>query len=299
MLSIIICSKNPKLASTFFENIKETVGVEHEIICIDNSENKYSIFSAYNRGMLQSNFENLCFVHEDVIFHNHNWGEKIINHLDKPGTGILGLAGGDLATKVPSSWAALNPSMNIIQSDRSGKHPTKHIRIPDVEISRSVILLDGVFLCMKKSIFEKIRFDEELGGFHGYDFDICIQSILAGYLNYVIYDIKVEHHSHGNMNIDYKRSLIKVFKKWEGHLPLVEHKISDEEKEQILPLIERKRLYRLLKRLIRTGFPTNEIVEVISYYTKLIGSERSVNLLVILRLRIFMIRISSRIRNKK
>ena len=131
MLSIVICSKNKLLSNEFVDNIRNTVGVEYEIIHIDNSENKFTIFSAYNLGFYKSKYQYLCFVHDDVFFHSQNWGQRVIAHLQDPKTGILGLAGGDLVSRVPASWSGfLSQSKNIIQSDRTGKEPTQIVRKP-------------------------------------------------------------------------------------------------------------------------------------------------------------------------
>ena len=46
MLSLIICSQKPVLSTELSRNIKETVGVDYEIIHIDNSQHQYSIFQA-------------------------------------------------------------------------------------------------------------------------------------------------------------------------------------------------------------------------------------------------------------
>ncbi len=126
MLSIIVCSRSRTLLPMFTNNISNTVGVEYELIHIDNSENKYSIYSAYNLGISKSKFPYLCLVHEDVLSHTNNWGVNVIAHLQDPTTGILGVAGGDFVTNIPASWATLiSPSLNIIQTDSKGKKPTK------------------------------------------------------------------------------------------------------------------------------------------------------------------------------
>jgi hypothetical protein len=300
MLSIIVCSRSAKLLEKFIENIQKTIGVDYEIISIDNSENKYSIFSAYNEGFARSKYLYLCFVHEDVVFHTQNWGKIVIDHLQDPKTGILGLAGGDLAPVVPAMWWALTPTEKIIQTDPTEKKPSLNNCYPINydKPTRSVVLLDGVFLCMRRQLFENIKFDETLCGFHSYDFDISIQSILAGYYNYVIFDVSVEHFSMGNMNGEYYRNLIKVYKKWEKQLPLVEHKISKEDQKSLIPKIEERNLLRLVKKLTRAGFSTNEIVDLTTYYSYLIDSKKCIQRLKILRLRILFIRISSFIRNK-
>jgi len=289
MLSIIVCSRNKMLSNAFTENIKSTVGVDYELISIDNSANGYSIFSAYNIGTAKCNYPYVCYVHEDVLFHTQNWGVKIIDHLKIPGTGIIGLAGSDLATRVPASWSTLMSCINIIQSDRNGNKPTKHIQHPIdfKESKRSVILLDGVMMCMKKELLEIIHFDEQFNGFHGYDFDISIQSTIAGYTNYVLYDIELEHFSLGKTDIDYYRKLISVFKKWENYLPLIGQSITEEQRSHI-PDIERKRLLKLVSKMTRKGFSTKEIIAEATYFATIIDSMK---LLRNIKYRIFFIRL--------
>ena len=104
MLSIIICSRHKILDSIFVKNIMDSVGVEVELITIDNSENKYSIFKAYNLGVQRSKYNNLCFLHEDVCFHSDDWGQKILQHLQIPDMGICGVAGRDFVSRVPAAW---------------------------------------------------------------------------------------------------------------------------------------------------------------------------------------------------
>ena len=37
MISIIICSRTPSISSDLIDNINKTIGVQYELICIDNS----------------------------------------------------------------------------------------------------------------------------------------------------------------------------------------------------------------------------------------------------------------------
>jgi len=290
MLSIIVCSRNKTLSKEFTENIKNTVGIAYEIIAIDNSENQYSIFSAYNLGANRSKYPYLCFVHEDVLFHTNNWGEIVISHLQDPKTGIIGVAGGDLVTQVPASWATfLSQSLNIIQSDSTGKKATKVILKPEnYNLSkRTSIVLDGVFMCMRKELMKEIHFDENFKGFHGYDYDITLQSVMAGYTNYVIYDIKLEHFSGGRTNILYFRNLISIFKKWENNLPIIGDNITLKERLTISK-IEKKKLYQLTKKMVRKGFEFEEIKSEVTYYANKMLFRRAAKFL---RIRIFLIKL--------
>ena len=289
MLSIIICSRNKTISKELDNNIKITIGIDYELIHVDNSENKYSIFSAYNLGITKSKYPYLCFIHEDVLFHSTNWGKNVITHLQEKKTGILGVAGGDLLTNVPASWATLiSPSQNIIQTDLR-KNKTVLLLNPEnySQLKRSSITLDGIFLCMRKEITNKIHFDENLKGFHGYDYDISIQATIAGYINYVIYDIKLEHFSKGKTDILYFRNLISIYKKWEKYLPLIGENITENERFE-LKKIEQKKLLQLTKKMVRKGFETTEIIAEITYYANKIDFLKAAKHL---KFRIFLIRL--------
>lgn len=74
----------------------QTVGYTYELIVIDNSEYKYSIFEAYNLGIERSSGEYLCFIHDDILFHSQDWGkavEGIFN--DDVKIGLIGNFGND------------------------------------------------------------------------------------------------------------------------------------------------------------------------------------------------------------
>jgi len=260
MISIIICSKHSDISPVLKENIKNTIGINYEIIVIDNSINKHSIFSAYNMGFSQSKFPYLCFVHEDVFFCTENWGKRLINHLRDIKCGIVGVAGGKLIAKVPAQWSNEKRYINVIQHRKDKKTPTLIKEPADFqELRQSVILLDGVFLSMRRDLFTKIKFDEYLTGFHGYDYDISIQSIVAGYNNYIIYDILLEHYSEGYKDFRFYKNLIEIYKKWAERLPLFTKDIS----EEVLvkrKIIETRRLKRLVRRMAKTGFTTQDIV---------------------------------------
>jgi len=116
MISIIVCSRNKIPTEAFRDNVNKPIGINYELIWIDNSDNCHSIYSAYNLRASRSKYPYLSFVHEDVMFHTGNWGEKIIAHLHDPKTGIFGLAGDNLVTRIPAR--IMMESANIIQSDR-------------------------------------------------------------------------------------------------------------------------------------------------------------------------------------
>ena len=224
MISIIICSVNPAALDNVKKNIEETIGIPYEIIAIDNSKNQYGICKAYNMGAGRAKFPVLCFMHEDISFETANWGQLVCGHLADDRTGLLGVAGGDAKSLVPSSWSVpiISNEINLVQHYKSDK-PTERIVVtnPDVSGSRKkVVALDGVWLCTKKKVLDQFKFDEiNFTGFHGYDIDFSLQ-VNTRYDPYVVFDIVIHHYSEGTPDKKWIDSAIGVSRKWKRHLPV-------------------------------------------------------------------------------
>lgn len=268
-------------------NISETIGIEYELIVIDNSNNKYSIFEAYNIGIKKSKYSNLCFAHEDIIIKSQNWGEIICSKLTNPEIGFLGVAGGKLMPRVPASWSAYGVVKNFIQSDLSKNNKSIHeYKTPDTNTDLvEVCLLDGVFFCARKEIFNTISFDEKtFKGFHVYDIDICLQAKQMGLKNYVIFDVLIEHFSHGFRSKEWVSNLLLLEMKWRKHLPMGAIDLGKEE----LIRIDKKCLSSLQKRMVRLGFTLKEVIESTNYFWHLLYPQKT---RFQLRIRIISIRV--------
>lgn len=242
MLSIIICSKSSNLNNTLEKNITETIGVKHEIVFIDNSKNNYSIFSAYNKGVSQAKFPYLCFVHEDVLFHTSNWGQKAVNHLKVANTGIIGMAGSQYLFDLPSSWFKAKPIYrNLIQAGYDdGSSKTITFQQPKID----VVAVDGFCFFMPKEIFSKVSFDSTtFNGFHFYDLDICMQVLEHKFKIYLVNDILAEHSSLGSLNKSWIEHAILFYNKWQHQLPITS---NDEIKISLLRRIKAFRDFLLI-----------------------------------------------------
>ena len=112
MLSIIISSYQESLYSALEKNIAQTIGISYEIIKIYNP-NKMGICEAYNIGASKAKYDFLLFIHEDILFHTKNWGELLINHLNKENTGVIGIAGSNYVPRTPSSWSVSGNKYNF------------------------------------------------------------------------------------------------------------------------------------------------------------------------------------------
>lgn len=218
MLSIIISSYQKQYFNQLVKNISRTIGdgFQYEIIQIWNP-NLMSITKAYNSGVKKSRFENLLFLHEDLIFHTHNWGNILINHLAQENTGIIGLAGSAYVPSAPSSWTVAK-KYNFVNILQGNKDNADYIIIKSTQTLRTkVFAVDGVFLAISKQHYNKILFDENLAGFHGYDLDFSLR-VADKYDNYIVSNILIQHFSAGNLdkvwldaNIRIKEKLNKSF----------------------------------------------------------------------------------------
>lgn len=238
-ISVIICSRTSELDADFRNNIETTIGFNHEIIVIDNSKNEYNIFQAYNKGVDSANMSIICFMHDDVRFHTQNWGESVCRHFESSEVGMIGVAGPTYLSAIPGIWWGIdnekcrNNSIRQvnIDTDRFNKSIHEYRCINPFSEKRSeVVVLDGLFFCVRKSLFKKIRFDESFGGFHFYDLDISLQVRRENYKLFCVYDVLVEHISTSSINSSWVCANRKFFNKWRNVLP---QRTSIIEKKQI------------------------------------------------------------------
>ncbi len=220
-ISIIICSQKVVLERTFENNIQETVGCDYELIVINNSDNKYSIFEAYNVGILKSTSPYLVFIHEDLVFHTTNWGNHVIQLFEEqPKFGLLGVAGSRIKTKTPSGWWDCENNyklVNIIQHHNNGSVETQQMGFKDIHLEEAVII-DGVFLAYRK--LKDVKFNESLKGFHGYDLNICFEVLLKGYKIGVTNLVLIEHFSIGTINLEWLKTNIQIHDLYKKLLPV-------------------------------------------------------------------------------
>ena len=208
MLSIIVSSHKQDFFEQFSENIKKTIGnIPYEIIQIWNPA-LMSICQAYNKGAKSAKYDHLLFMHEDTLFLTENWGEILFEkYFSLPNVGVLGMAGDKHKFKMPYGFSSGIKGCGFI----SVYHERK-IKISNVNYPIPVKVLDGVFLAMKREVYEKYPFDETLSGFHFYDVDISLR-VSENYQNYVINDFFIFHFSEGNFGNQWLQAAIDFNKR--------------------------------------------------------------------------------------
>lgn len=285
MISIVICSVKPTYYAQVSASIAQTIGVEYELIQIENSANTYSIFEAYNLGVQQAKYPIICFTHEDIVFHTPNWGINIINHFNDETIGLIGVIGASAFPQCPSAWwssTLINDHLvNNIQHWTNGvsKQPyhtiisqtealtiTRDYNNPTNNNVVDAAVVDGLFFAIRKQLFDedKIKFDtENFKSFHCYDSDIALQVNLHKRV-VVVFDILVEHLQQGTINKAWYDSVLILAKKWNGNLPLLKKQITNTEQYNYY---ETEVLKTFIYWMQGSGYYThNEIRNVIAYF---------------------------------
>lgn len=204
------------------DNVAQTIGVPYEIIAIDNSQGRYGICEAYNIGASQSRYELLCFMHEDMIFHTPNWGQKVAAILADESIGLLGVGGSQYVPDVPTPWWEVSEKDNYINVlHTTDTYYQRHdYRNYENQQLVDVVVIDGLWMCTRKAIWQRTPFDQKtFDQFHFYDIDFSTDVQQRARVC-VTFDITIEHFSYGSLNDSWLVYAIKYQQKRKGILPL-------------------------------------------------------------------------------
>lgn len=221
MISIIVSSHREDYFAALKQNIADTIGVEYEIIKIDNP-GIMGISEAYNHGIEKAKFKYLCFCHEDVLFHTKHWGKKLLEifNYDRQ-IALVGIAGSPYLPYVYSGWSFPKSKflrMCLVQSSNEKKGNFVERKANEGLKYEEVATVDGCFMATKKS---RKRFDESLfKGYDCYDLDFSLQTGFKG-KNIVTYEILLEHFSPGQFSTKWFKETLKFNKKWKKKLPII------------------------------------------------------------------------------
>lgn len=223
LLSIIICSIDPRKAAATVRNIEETSGIPCEAIVVDNRERNWPIAKVYNYGASKAVAPNLFFVHEDVLFEKSGWGRDVVEKLDDPKCGVIGFVGIQLRVAAYSPW--LQDARCVyghFLSIHDGEKELFDNGKPQDSMFRSILVVDGMAMFVSRKVWEENPFDEEfLTGFHCYDIDFCLAIARSGYDNYVYFGGDLCHYSNGKMDLRWAEATVDITDgKWEAILPM-------------------------------------------------------------------------------
>ena len=158
-------------------------------------------------------------MHEDILFQTNDWGAKVLIHFKNENIGLIGVIGTHLISKNPCGITdtGLVSGHNISVNE----YHCYLSRFGDKTYVEAVAT-DGLWQCMPRSLFNKIRFDDKtFSGFHCYDIDICLQVRGIDKQVFIVSDILINHNSNGNWDTSWVESTYKLYKKWENKLPQI------------------------------------------------------------------------------
>jgi hypothetical protein len=224
MISIIISSYKPAYFEAISRNIDETIGAPYEIIQVENP-GRYGMCEAYNIGASKSQYDILCFMHEDIKMLTQNWGINILKHFQHNAKlGLVGVAGGIYKTALPTGWFHYRNDyikVNMVQHEKDGSKTVRSTY--SSKLLDKVKTLDGMFLVTRKAIWSDFKFNDELKGFHLYDIDFSLR-VSQKYDVAVCYDVNLEHFSKGTYTNDWLTYTISYH---ETHPYLFDHDEGD------------------------------------------------------------------------
>ena len=202
MISIVCSYNNKKILDECLLKSLEKQSTEYKLILVDNRENKFkSAAEAWNYGGNQADDGYIIFTHNDIQLLSDLWLDDLEDILDKiDNLGIAGVAGFPIGGK------------NILGNIKDGIPPQPAgIKI---DKSEKVQTLDECLVIIPKKVFNKFKFDENLGGWDLYAVDYCLNVKKHGLEAYVI-PKSIYHRSHAfTMTNDYYEILKKLLKKY-------------------------------------------------------------------------------------
>ena len=188
-----------------------------------------SIFRAYNLLLDEAaghdDLEALVLLHQDVEIVDEDFCGKVRAVFADPDVAIVGCVGArDARTMAWWEGAVTWASFTHRYYEHGGGILPAFAMSPETEKLPAyarlgeVDTIDGFIMVLSPWAARNLRFDETLGQFHGYDFDLCMQARAAG-RKVVTADLKVWHHHSLELMSDpetWVEANIRLTEKWES-----------------------------------------------------------------------------------
>jgi GT2 family glycosyltransferase len=221
MITIIYSThKDEKYNEIFKQHLLKNVGISNVQIIEFVNHNQYSLSELYNKGIMESTFDIVCCIHNDIKLEK-NWGKRLLEDFSKnPEFAIIGKAGSCYFPKSGVYWEKMKETM-VGQVYHHPPGQKKWISKYSVKLPFliPVVTIDGLFISFDKTKI-KHKFDETIGKFHFYDHLFCLPNYLDGVKIGVTSSFEITHQSVGKPNDEFYDSKEKFLSKWSTHLPL-------------------------------------------------------------------------------
>ena len=168
------------------------IGLREGDFVVRNEEN-VGVMPAMNQAhqVLKNTSDFIFFVHNDVMVYEDGWAGKLVRVLSElPDCGVAGFYGAKAIGhpniyNMPYEMSQLARGECVSACHRMNA-AVHGFRPPRWEHEK-VAVLDGFSLAVRTELLNKLGgFDRSYPIHHNYDNDICLESLNAGYSNYVI-----------------------------------------------------------------------------------------------------------------
>lgn len=219
MVTVSYCSRSHN--ETQYIHLRQVFGKDAEIIenIIDDPQEGLYLTKSYNDVIRSANSDIVVLIHDDATFEadyvEKNIENRIRSMFDKnPDYGILGVIA------YCDNSIVDQPMMDSIAfiHAREGEHFNRGWLEPYSEDVKQEILLDGVFLAIKKDRIKKL-FNEDNRGFDFYDIEFCFENYLEGVKAGACKAFKLWHRSYNNWD-GYMSSRDAFIEKYKDILPI-------------------------------------------------------------------------------
>jgi Glycosyltransferase like family len=189
-----------------------------------------SIFRNYNliidRALELPDLEALVIVHQDAEIVDPDACAKVRAALSDPDVGLVGCAGAIGVRSIAwwegsVTWAAFTHRYEELGGGEIPSLTWVDRESPSYARLGEVDAVDGFVLGLSPRALRELRFDESLGRFHGYDYDICMQARSRG-MKVVTADIRTIHHHSLELINDpdaWIGAHMRLAEKWAGEFP--------------------------------------------------------------------------------
>ena len=168
-------------------------GTPHELIAIRDAR---SLAEAYNRGVAASRGDVVLLSHDDIDVLVPDFAARLHEHLRT--FDALGVMGATQMSGPGWTWSR-HPHLRGWITHRGPEEDGWYASVVDPRpVAGDIVVLDGVFMAARRSVFDEVRFDDEtFDGFHLYDIDWSCRAAEAGFRLGVAGDLGIVHESRG------------------------------------------------------------------------------------------------------
>lgn len=287
MITVGISTKHKD--DNYISHIKKTIGVKHvEILCYENNR-QYSLTEVYNMVLENAKYDVCILIHDDLVFKKKGWGNAILSFFNNSEYGILGLAGTTELDETAIWWNKKEYMCGTVyhqNTDRFGREYEykNEYSASSPKTIQDVVLIDGLFIALHKQRI-KIKFNEEVQGFHFYDVTFCLSNFQSGVRIGVVNhpNIQILHKSVGRVNDEWHRNKDWVLEHYRKLIPskitpnniFKEKKILLKKQPKLAIIIPTKNNIDYLRNCVYSIY-TNTLYENFQIFIADTGSDESI-----------------------